>query len=173
MNPSLFLLDPMRTVDAPLAKAALIDVDATLFILLGMFLLLYVFLRVALFRPVLRVFAERERRIEGAKAEAREMQDKALSALAQYDTFLRAARAEGAQEKEALRVEGQRLARDIVDAVRKETAAELTKGKAALHAELAVAQAAIDREVATLGQQAATRLLGRPVRPIDPQRTVQ
>ena len=50
---------------------------------------------------------------------------------------------------------------------------ELAKGKAALHAEVAVAQSAIDREAAALAQQAATRLLGRPVRAIEPNRTVQ
>ena len=189
MNASLFLLDPAgplpggpigallrspaQAFDVPVVKAALIDVDATLFVLLGLFLLLYVFLRGALFRPVLRLFEEREKRIEGVKVEAREMQEKATAALAQYETFLREARTQGVLEKEALRQEGHRLAREIVDAVRKETAAELAKGKAALHAELATAQAAIDRETAALAQQAATRLLGRPVRAIESQRTVQ
>jgi len=161
-----------QAADVPVAKAALIDIDATLFVLLGLFLLLYVFLRVALFRPVLRVFDEREKRIEGAKAEAREMQEKATTALFQYEAFLKEARAQGAQDREALRVEGQKLAREIVDVVRKETSAELAKGKAVLQAELATAQASIDREAAALAQQAATRLLGRPVRAIETNRTV-
>ena len=173
LSSSLFLLDQAAVLERPVARAALVDIDATLFVLLGMFLLLYVFLRFALFRPVLRVFDEREKRIEGAKAEAKEMQDRAQRALAEYESFLRDARNQGAAEKEALRQQGQQLARDVIDQVRKETAVVLAQGKAELHAELAKAQASIDTEAATLAQQAAERLLGRPVAKITPGRTVQ
>lgn len=164
---------PLHPLDPCLAKAALVDVDATLFVFLGLFLALYVFLRFALFRPVLRVFEEREKRIEGAKAEAKEMQERAQKALVEYETFLREARTQGAAEKESLRQQGQQLSRELLDQVRKETASELAKGKAALHAELAKAQSSIDAEAATLAQRAAERLLGRAVAPILPPRTVQ
>jgi F-type H+-transporting ATPase subunit b len=158
MLPSL-----LPTIDEPLCRAALVDVDATLFIIIALFLALYLFLRFALFRPVLRLFEERERRIEGAKQEARDMQDRAAKALAQYEEFVREARAQGAAEKEALRQEGQRVARALIDEVRKETAAEIAKGRAVLQAEIADATASIDREAEVLAREAATRLLGRPV----------
>ena len=164
---------PLILSDLPVLRAALVDVDATLFVVLGLFLLFYVFLRVALFRPVLRLFDEREARIDGAKHEAKDMQERATKALTQYEAFVREARAQGQVEKEALRQEGQRVAREILDEVRREASAEVAKSKAELQAELAVATAAIDREAHALAREAATRLLGRAVRAESPGRTVQ
>jgi F-type H+-transporting ATPase subunit b len=158
MNPVLHFL-----TDVPVVRGALVDLDPTLFLLLGIFLLLYVFLRFTLFRPVLRVLEERERRIEGAKAEARRMQERADQALAEYNEFVREARNKGAELRVALRQEGLRIEREILAEVRRETARQLAEGKAVHRAEMERAMATLEHEVATLAQQAARRLLGRPV----------
>lgn len=162
-----------RSADTPVARAALVDVDATLFVVIGLFLLFYVTLRFALFRPVLRLFEEREKRIDGAKHEAKDMQERAVKAVAQYEAFVREARAQGQAEKETLRQEGQRIAREILDEVRREAAAEVAKSKAELQAELAQATAQIDREAHALAREAATRLLGRPLRKDGEGRSLQ
>jgi F-type H+-transporting ATPase subunit b len=156
------LIAPL-THEAPVARAALVDIDATLFVLIGIFLFLYVFLRVALFRPVMRVLEERERRIEGAKAEARRMQERADKVLAEYEAFVRDARNKGAELRATLRQEGRDVEREILAEVRRETAAQLAEGKAALRAEMERAATALEMEVAAIAQNAAARLLGRPV----------
>src|SRR5262249_22490389 len=92
----------------PILPSALVDVDATLFVLIGVFLALYLFLRFALFRPVLKVLDERDRRIEGTKLEAQAMQERTQKTLAEYEAFVREARSKGAELRAALRQEGQR-----------------------------------------------------------------
>lgn len=158
MTPSL-----LPTFSEPPLRAALVDVDGTLFLFMGIFLSLYLVLRYALFRPVLRVLDERERRIEGSKAEAKEMQQRAEEAYAQYEAFVREARQKGGELKTALRQEGQRIERALLDEVRRESEAQLSAGKAELRAEMERAAATLGREAEAMAQDVAARLLGRPV----------
>jgi F-type H+-transporting ATPase subunit b len=163
---------PLDLVGTAIARAALVDIDATLFILIGVFLFLYLVLRITLFRPVLRVLDERERRIEGAKAEARAMQERAEQALSQYEAFVREARSQGAELKAALRQEGQRIERTLLDEVRRETEGQLAQGKAELRAEMERQAAILSREAEALARRAAERLLGRSLRADDGPRSI-
>ena len=61
------------------------DFDLTFVLQMLLFAALIVVLRPLLFEPVLRVFEERERRTEGARAEARQMQEEAGELLSRYE----------------------------------------------------------------------------------------
>jgi F-type H+-transporting ATPase subunit b len=167
MNPN-----PLIETSSPVLKGALVDLDATVFLVIGIFLLFYLLLRFALFRPVLRLLDERQARIEGTRKLAQELREKAMEATRQYEALLKEARAQGAELKLSLRQEGQRLERELVDEVRRETEAQLVAGKAELQAEMERAAAELEREVAALSRAAAARLLGRPVGPGEGRRTV-
>ena len=147
------------------------DLDATLFILIGIFLVLYIILRFTLFRPILRLLDERQARIEGTRKVAEELRERAEEAAREYQALLKEARAKGAELKLSLRQEGQRLERQLVDEVHRETEAQLSAGKAELQAEAERATAQVQREVAALSREAAARLLGRPVGPGEGRRT--
>jgi F-type H+-transporting ATPase subunit b len=163
---------PLDLAGTAIARAALVDIDATLFILVGVFLFLYIVLRITLFRPVLRVLDERERRIDGAKAEAKAMQERAEGAMSEYEAFVREARSKGAELKAALRQEGQRIERTLLDEVRRETEAQLAQGKAELRSEMERQATALSREAETLARRAAERLLGRPLGTDDERRSL-
>lgn len=83
--------------------------------------------------------------------------------MTRYEAFLRESRQKGAELKSALRQEGQRIERQILEEVRQETDARLAAGKAELRAEMERAALALEREAEGLAREMASRLLGRPV----------
>ena len=77
---------PLR--DQLLSSGVNIDFDLTFFAQMIIFSVLILVLRPLLFEPVLRIFEEREKRTDGARAEARTMQEKAGELLTKYEAEL-------------------------------------------------------------------------------------
>ena len=73
-----------------------VDLDVTLVGQVVLFLvLLLVVLKPLLFEPMLKLFEEREKRIEGAKLQARKMDEASAGALSKYEAEMKKARAAG------------------------------------------------------------------------------
>jgi F-type H+-transporting ATPase subunit b len=145
------------------AAAISVDLDLTFvaqFLLFATFLLL---LKPMLFDPLLRVFEERERRTEGAKAEAREMDAKAGELLKEYELELAKVRGEANVERERLRADTARLEAKIMGDAREETAKIIDEGKARIDGEVAQLRKELERTRPELAAQIASRLLGREV----------
>jgi len=104
-----------------LAGSPILDVDATIFIYLGVFFLLFFLLRALVFRPAMAVFDEREVAIDGAKAEARDLERAAEEKLAAFESEMAKVRAEALTERDRLRAEGTQLERTLTEKVRRET----------------------------------------------------
>ena len=77
------------------AEQQLLDIDSTVFVMLGLFLLLALILTKWLWRPYLRVREERVRRGEGARAEAERLEAESAARLARIEAQLTEARKAG------------------------------------------------------------------------------
>src|SRR6476469_9830901 len=75
-----------------------VDVDATLFVQLLMFVVLLLVLKPLLFDPMMKLFEEREKRIEGTRHKASKEDERSAKALAEYEKVLAVAREAGAAE---------------------------------------------------------------------------
>ena len=91
-------------------QAISVDFDATFLVQLVLFVGLTLVLKPLLFDPVLRLFEEREKLIDGAKMQARHIDEKSGAALATYEAEMAKARAEGNAERERVRKAGLSLA---------------------------------------------------------------
>src|ERR1700693_2111638 len=87
--------DPYRLVRMLLSapSAINVDVDLTFVVQLVLFVGLTLILKPVLFDPMLKLFEEREKRIEGAKLQARHIDEKSASALTKYESEMATARA--------------------------------------------------------------------------------
>lgn len=132
------------------------------FVLFGLFVSL---LKPLLFDPLLRVFEERERRTEGAKAEAREMDAEAGELLQRYEAELARVRREAGVERDHLRAETAKLEAKIMAEARAETAAIIEGGKAAIAKEVADLRRELEAQKPVLAAQIASRILSREVAP--------
>jgi F-type H+-transporting ATPase subunit b len=130
---------------------------------IGLFVVLMLVLKPVLFDPMLKLFEEREKRIDGAKAAARKIDQKSATALTTYETEMAKARATANAERDKLRAEGMKMENEILAKVRASTAQALEAGKKKAHAEAASVRATLQAESPVLAKDLASRVLGREV----------
>ena len=145
-------------------SAVEVDFDATVIFMVVLFLVLWVILKPVLFDPMLRLFEERERRIDGAKLLARKIDQKSANALAEYESEMQKARSSANAEREKIRAEGLKREAEILARVRAETAKTLEDGRKQMKDDMARARAGLDAEMASIAAEFASRALGREVR---------
>ncbi|MBX3186229.1 MAG: H(+)-transporting ATPase [Labilithrix sp.] len=140
-----------------------VDLDLSLFVQLGFFLVLLFVLKPALFDPMMKLFEERERRIEGTIADAKREDEKSAKALAKYEAIVGKARQEGATERDAIRAQGMKREAEVMAKVRAETSATLDAGRKSIGDAADAARKQLETEAQVLARQMATRVLGREV----------
>lgn len=140
-----------------------VDLDASLVVQIGIFILLLVILKPLLFDPMLKLFEEREKKIEGTRREATKEDERSAKALAKYEGILSKAREAGNLERDQLRTEGQKKEAEILALVRGQTTATVENGRKAIADEAKNARTALENESRALGSAIASRVLGREV----------
>lgn len=140
-----------------------VDVDLTALWPIVVFVVLLLALKPLLFDPMLKLFEERERRIDGAKLAARKMDIASAEALTKYETEMKKARSAGNADREAQRAEGLKTENEIVGKVRATTTETVNAGRKALQEEAAQARTALQGEAKAIAGALASRVLGREV----------
>jgi F-type H+-transporting ATPase subunit b len=151
-----------------LSSSPILDVDATLIIYLGVFFLLFFALRALVFRPTMALFDEREKAIDGAREEARNLEKEAEGKLVAFESEMAKVRAEAGTERDRLRNEGVRLERMLTDKVRKETEDTVRDAETRMAVEAEKIRTEIARETPVLGRQIAEKLLDRKIDEVSP-----
>jgi|SRR5580692_3679020 F-type H+-transporting ATPase subunit b len=142
-----------------------VDLDVTVVGQVVLFLVLLVVLKPLLFEPMLKLFEEREKRIEGAKVQARRMDEASAGALSKYEAEMQRARAVGNAERDKLRAQGTKEENEILGKVRESTAATLDAGRKRLATEVGEVRRALRAESTGIGRELAARVLGHEVEP--------
>jgi F-type H+-transporting ATPase subunit b len=145
--------------------AVTVDLDASLLVQLGLFVVLLLVLKPALFDPMMRLFEEREKRIEGTRHAATKEDEKSAKAHAKAQAIVAKGRDAGALERDALRAEGMKREAELMNQVRAETAATMERGRAEIGNEATAARNQLRTDVRGLGRDMASRVLGREVSP--------
>jgi F-type H+-transporting ATPase subunit b len=125
-------------------------------------LLFYFFLRWAFFTPIQRAMAEREARIDGAKAEAAAAEAAAKREMDSYHDALRKARAEIYTEQEASRQEALDSRAKLLKAVRLRSQEDVLFATRRMEAEFEAARAQVEREVPALAGEIVRTILEKP-----------
>ena len=143
------------------AEQQLLDVDGTVFVMLGLFLLMLVFLTVFLWKPYLRVRQERGTRVDGYREQAAQMEADAKTRLDKVQADLAEARRLGAGELAVARAEAQARERTLMATATTEAQRTLADARGKLDAAIAAQKAGLQARATELGRQAAGRVLGR------------
>jgi F-type H+-transporting ATPase subunit b len=145
--------------------AITVDLDLTFVVQLVLFVALTLVLKPLLFDPMLKLFEERERRIDGAKSQARKIDERSATALDQYEAGMARARAAANAERDKLRADGLAREQQILGGVRAATAKAVDDGKRAAHAEAERVRAKLRADAKEMARDLAGRVLGREVQP--------
>jgi F-type H+-transporting ATPase subunit b len=140
-----------------------VDLDLTFVGQMVVFATLIIILKPLLFDPVLGLFQERERRTEGARAEARRMQEKAGELLREYEREMEKVHRVAGEERDKMRAETARLeAREIQEA-RAIAAKIVEEGRQRVAEEIHEIKFDLGRNSERLARDIAARVLGREV----------
>ena len=140
-----------------------LDFDRTVLLQIVVFAVLIVVLKPLLFDPVLKVFALREERTEGARATARELQEKAGELLQRYEKELERVKQVAADEREVLRSETSKLEAEILNEAREATTRIVEEGRRKIHAEVNAIRLAVGAESEKVAQMIVDRVIGQGV----------
>ena len=141
----------------------LIDIDLTVFVQFGLFLLLFVAANKLLFQPYLALRERRKAGIEGAREEAERMTASADAKLADYEKQLAAARSRANDEGRKVRAEASAHEKDVTDKARAEAQKAIDEATAKMKQETEAARLQLLPQASTLARQIASKLLGREV----------
>jgi F-type H+-transporting ATPase subunit b len=125
-------------------------------------LLFYFFLRWAFFTPIEKAMAEREARIEGAKAEAAAVEEEAKREMDSYRDALRRARSEIFTEQEAARREALENRAKLLKAMRVRAQEDVLLATQRIKTEFQAARAQVEREVPMLAGEIVRIILEKP-----------
>jgi F-type H+-transporting ATPase subunit b len=137
-----------------------LDFDHTVLFQMGIFVLLMFLLEPLLFQPVLRIFALREERTEGARAQARALEERAGEILKRYEKELERVHRVAAAERERLRQETTALETEILHEAREATSRILEDGRRRIESEVNRIRFDLGRESEQISRRIVDKALG-------------
>jgi F0F1-type ATP synthase membrane subunit b/b' len=131
-------------VNMPMAHAALIDLDATWPMQIGLFLLTYTFLTLLFFKPYIALLRERDAKTRGLRDRAADLLRRAREAEAGLEARLSEARGEAVRVRRALAEDGLHIRDRIVETERTRVQADIDGQLVLLEAKRTEAMARVD-----------------------------
>ncbi len=141
----------------------MIEVDKTLLIQVVNFLVLMFVLNVILYKPIMKIMDSRQKRIDDANEEVRELDETVQEKVADYEERLRRARAEAMEQREAIKNEGTEKATEIIGQARAEVGEMIQGFKTKVAAEKEEARQVLHRQTRRIALEISEKVLGRSV----------
>lgn len=137
------------------------DFDLTFVLQMLFFAALIVVLKPLLFEPVLRVFEEREKRTDGARQNARQMQEEAGALLSRYEQELAKVHEVARQERDRARADTARAEAELLAQARDSANRIVEEGRLRIERERRQIQFGLGQESERLARSVAEVVLGR------------
>lgn len=137
----------------------MLDLEVWFFVLLGLFIVLYVALHHILFKPMLKVFKEREEAIDGSLMAAKDMEQEKEEKLASLKRDITEGSRMAKEKFDAIRAEGSESQRQAMEASGKEASGMIDKARAELKKESEKASATLRADVDKFSDEIVSKLL--------------
>ena len=150
---------------ASASGGVVVDLDLTFVGQIVLFFLLFLVLKPILFDPMIKLFEEREKRIGGAKDDARQLYASADEKMARYEEEVLRVKQKAGEERDRIRQEGQHQEQAILSKVRTETNTLVDDGRAKIAKEREALRGELGAVSQQLARDIASRVMGREVQP--------
>jgi len=140
-----------------------VDIDLTVLIQFGIFLVLLVVLNTFVFRPFLALRKERSENIEGARTKAGQLDAEADEKIAGYEEQIVTARKDAASVRAKFREEGEQTAADVLAEAHGKSDAKLETARQKMAKSIESAQSALRSQANDVAKAIAHKLLDREV----------
>lgn len=140
-----------------------VDLDLSFLAQIALFGFFITVLKPVLFDPLLKLFEEREKLTDGAKAEARAMDERAAELVAKFEREIEKVRQEASLERDRLRADTMKLEARMLDDAKADAVRILAEGRKRIDAEVGALRQELEAARPALASQIATKMLGREV----------
>jgi len=138
----------------------MLDIEPKWFlVLIGLFLANIVILNTLLFRPMLRVFKEREEAIDGSLEEARDMEAEKDNKITIFKREMSDASLSAREKFDSLRQEGQGRQKELMEAASREAMEIIDKARAELASASDSARSSLKGDVDRFSEEIVQKLL--------------
>ncbi len=141
----------------------MIDLDWTLFMQIGNFLVLVFLLNMVLFKPIRGVIQARRQQLEGLATDVSGLSAKEQELRGDIDAEITAARKTGLGKRDMLKAEGGAVEASLVEAAKKEAEAQWTTMEQKIKDDLAAARQDLQPQVQSFAADLAAKILGRAI----------
>lgn len=141
----------------------MIEINFTLLIQAFNFFLLLVILNIVLYKPILKILAEREERIDGQQQQAKKILEDGQELQGDYNKKLYNAKIEAMNTKNAARNAASEQANSIIADSRKKADEVISQMQQQMASELAQAKKELEPELSVMSATIAQQILGRKV----------
>lgn len=138
----------------------MLELNKWFFVQLANFLLLLIVLNIILFKPVLRLFKERERHTKGYLDDAKAMDKDKDHLMAQIEEKLSDARVKAKSVFEELSREGIEIQKERVDSAQKEAVEINKRAREDIESATDKARAGLKSDIETFAKQIVEKLVG-------------
>ncbi len=154
----------MTTPISVMASAgALVDIDATIAIQLGIFLLMFLLLRQLLFKPVIRLIEARREATVGMQASAKEFDTETEKLVSDVDAKISEVTASATSERDKMMETARQKERELLSKAREDAENVLEEAKKHTAEQAEQAKQALRQEVEILTSSVASTVLGRQI----------
>lgn len=141
----------------------MLQIDQSLLIQMGNFLLLVILLNIFLYRPIRRIIAQRSEEVGSLEHSIREYQEKAEENEKGIQEHMVQARKEGFLAKESLKTEGVEQEKEILQESSSKVEERIAKARNNIDRQLKDVRKILDEQVAVFSKELAEKILGRNV----------
>jgi len=141
----------------------LIELNFTFFIQVFNFFLLMFLLNKLLYKPVLKMLADREERVSGGREQAKKLVEEGEQIFGTYNQKLHAAKLDAVAVKNATRKEAVDQANGIIDDARRKADAIVADVQKEMSEEIARVKKELEPELGIMASTIAQQILGRKV----------
>lgn len=135
--------------------------DKTIFIQLGIFLVVLFALNALVFQPVLKILRLRRSKTEGDREKLEDLNRQTTQIVKEYEDKMSQAKAEAFAMKEAIRKEGELQGQRIVQEARAASLAQIEKMKQEIQSAAQKTGEELERQSDLLSRNIAEKVLGR------------
>jgi len=139
----------------------IVDIDATLLVELGLFLLCFLLLRSLVFKPLLRLVDERRAQTQGAREEAKKFEAEAEERTRKVTRVVQQAKVEASEERERLRQQAKHREQEVLRAAKEEATTITDAARRKVAARRSESEREATLKARELAGDIATRLAGR------------
>ena len=138
----------------------MLDINIWFFVLALNFIALLFFLNIILFKPLLKIFKEREDIVKGSLDAVKDMANRREESIARLNKELAETRNKAKDVFEALKAEGLQNQKEVLSKAEAEASETLDKARADLKAEAEKARKALRTEIEKFSDEIVRKLVG-------------